>query len=377
MKVCTNALAVKQENNYFSVTTNCTEIRIFFLTDHVIRIRAGFDGDFAEESYSLVTTAWEDRTDSFLKDYRTRIKTAHAVLKDEAHQAVIQGNELKVVVEKDPFRICVYDKEGTMIHADIVDLAYREDSNHRRIHTSQIEADDCFFGFGEKGGEFNKAQKYMVLSPGDSMGYDPKETDSLYKHIPFYIKLNQTTKKATGYFYHSTWECDFNMGREKRNYWHRYSSYSTNGGDIDLFLISGPSIRQVIERYTDLTGKSAMLPKYALGYLGSSMYYPELEADCDDAITEFIDTTKEEGIPVDGFQYLHKIHRIIAVQPFKLPHEKETITAIIVIAKIFHLIYTTSAVEIDITGRFIIFIKRVQEISTYPPITGYIVLEYR
>ena len=92
------------------------------------------------------------------------------------------------------------------------------------------------------------------------------------------------------------------MGREKRNYWHRYSSYSTNGGDIDLFLIEGPAMRQVVERYTDLTGKSAMLPKYALGYLGSSMYYPELDADCDDAIEEFIDTTKEEDIPVDGFQ---------------------------------------------------------------------------
>ena len=302
MKVCMNATTVKQKENYFSVATNCTEIRIFFLTDYIIRIRAGFDGDFAEESYSLVTTAWEDRMDPFLKDYRKKIQTADAVLEDGTDQAVIQGKELKVVIEKDPFRICVYDKEGTMIHADIVDLAYREDSNHRRIHTSQIEADDCFFGFGEKGGEFNKAQKYMVLSPGDSMGYDPKETDSLYKHIPFYIKLNQTTKKATGYFYHNTWECDFNMGREKRNYWHRYSSYSTNGGDIDLFLISGPSVRQVVERYTDLTGKSAMLPKYALGYLGSSMYYPELDADCDDAIAEFIDTTKEEGIPVDGFQ---------------------------------------------------------------------------
>ena len=54
---------------------------------------------------------------------------------------------------------------------------------------------------------------------------------------------------------------------------------STNGGDIDLFLIEGPAMRQVVERYTDLTGKSAMLPKYALGYLGSSMYYPELDAD--------------------------------------------------------------------------------------------------
>ena len=61
-------------------------------------------------------------------------------------------------------------------------------------------------------------------------------------------------------------------------------------------------MRDVVERYTDLTGKSALLPRYALGYLGSSMYYPELEKDCDDAILEFIDTTKEEEIPVDGFQ---------------------------------------------------------------------------
>ena len=302
MKVCQSVSAVQKADHYFSVKTNCTEIRILFLTDSIIRIRAGFDGDFAEESYSLVTTAWEDRMDDFLKNYRTRTQAAEAVLEDGDSQAVIQGARLKVVVEKDPFRICVYDEEGTQLHADIVDLAYMEDSNHRRIHTSEISPEDCFYGFGEKSGEFNKAQKFMSMSPKDAMGYNPKETDSLYKHIPFYIKLNRSTKKAVGYFYHNTYECDFDMGKEKSNYWKMHSRYRTDGGDIDLFLIAGPSVRQVVERYTDLTGKSAMLPKYALGYLGSSMYYPELEADCDDAITEFIDTTKEEGIPVDGFQ---------------------------------------------------------------------------
>ena len=46
-------------------------------------------------------------------------------------------------------------------------------------------------------------------------------------------------------------------------------------------------------------------------------------------------------------------------QPFKLPHEKETITAITVVAEIFHLIDTTSAVEIDVTVRFVILIKRI------------------
>ena len=302
MKVCTNAYTVAKKDSYFSVMTNSVEIRILFLTDSILRIRAGFDGDFAEESYSLVMTAWEDRMDDFLKGRRTRVEAADAVLSDGDREAVIEGRILKVVVEKDPFRICVYDKEGTLLHADIVDLAYMEDSNHRRIHTSEISPEDCFYGFGEKSGDFNKAQKFMSMSPKDAMGYNPRETDSLYKHIPFYIKLNRGTRKAVGYFYHNTCECDFDMGREKSNYWKPHSRYRTDGGDIDLFLIAGPSVRQVVERYTDLTGKSAMLPRYALGYLGSSMYYPELDNDCDDAILDFIDTTREEKIPVDGFQ---------------------------------------------------------------------------
>ena len=302
MKVCYTAGPVKKLENCFSVSTNAVEIRIWFLTDDILRIRAGFDGDWDEASYSLTMTAWDSRTDELMKDCRKRVQTAAAELTDGDKQAVIQGSRLKVVVEKAPFRIMVYDKDGSLLHADIPDLAYREDSNHRRMHASQIEADDCFYGFGEKSGEINKAEKYMNMAPGDAMGYNAKETDSLYKHIPFYIKLNRGTKQAVGYFYHNTAECDFNMGREKRNYWHRYSTYRTDAGDVDLFLIAGPSIRDIIERYTDLTGKSVMLPKAALGYLGSSMYYPELPENSDDAVLEFIDTTHEEDIPVDGFQ---------------------------------------------------------------------------
>lgn len=302
MRICYQALEVKAVDNYYVITTDAVTIRLWFLTDNIIRIRAGFDGDWDEASYSLVMTAWESRTDDFLKDYRKRVAVATSDLTDSPDKTIILGKCLRVEVEKNPFRICVYDSEGTLIHADIVDLAYREDSNRRRIHTSQIEADDYFYGFGEKSGKINKAEKYLNMAPGDAMGYNPEETDSLYKHIPFYVKLSGSTKKATGYFYHSTAECSFNMGREKRNYWHRYSSFCVDAGDVDLFLIAGPTIKEVVERYTDLTGKSALLPKAALGYLGSSMYYAELPADCDDAVLEFIDTTREEGIPVDGFQ---------------------------------------------------------------------------
>lgn len=302
MKVCYRAGAITAEKNYFRIAADVVELRLWFLTDEILRIRAGFDGDWDEASYSLVMTAWDSRTDALMKDCRHRVETAPATLTDGEKEAVIQGRKLRVVVHKNPFMLSVYDQDGTLLQEDIPDLAYREDSNHRRLHSSRIEADDCFYGFGEKSGNINKAEEVMNMAPGDAMGYNAVKTDSLYKHIPFYIKLQGATKKAVGYFYHNTAECYFNMGKEKRNYWHRYSTYTTDSGDIDLFLIAGPSIKEVVERYTDLTGKSILLPRAALGYLGSSMYYPELPKDCDDAILDFIDTTREEGIPADGFQ---------------------------------------------------------------------------
>lgn len=128
MKVCYTAGPVKKLENCFSVSTNAVEIRIWFLTDDILRIRAGFDGDWDEASYSLTMTAWDSRTDELMKDCRKRVQTAAAELTDGDKQAVIQGSRLKVVVEKAPFRIMVYDKDGSLLHADIPDLAYREDS---------------------------------------------------------------------------------------------------------------------------------------------------------------------------------------------------------------------------------------------------------
>lgn len=301
MRICTKVLKIRDGGGYFALETDAAEIRIFFLTDEIIRIRVGFDGDFAERSYTLVMTAWDDAMDEFMRHERTRVAPAEARLTDSDTAAVIQGRKLRVVVEKEPLRICVYDEDGTLLHADIAGRAYLEDSNLRRIHTCEISEEDGFYGFGEKAGPLNKAKEFLTMNPGDALGYDPCKSDSLYKHIPFYIRLSRTTHKAVGYFYHNMYQCDFDLGREHSNYWKRHSRYRTDGGDIDLFLIAGPSVRSVVERYTDLTGKSVMLPEYALGYLGSSMYYPELPQDSDDAIIGFTDIAHEEGIPLDGF----------------------------------------------------------------------------
>ena len=168
MKVCYTGGAVKDCGSYYSVATQSCRAAHLVLDRRYTAHPRGLDGDWDEASYSLTMTAWESRTDELMKDCRKRVQSAAAALTDGDRQAVIQGARLKVVIEKAPFRIMVYDKDGSLLHADIPDLAYREDSNHRRIHASQIEADDCFYGFGEKSGEINKAEKYMNMAPGDA-----------------------------------------------------------------------------------------------------------------------------------------------------------------------------------------------------------------
>ena len=224
MRIAKRLVSFEDKTEYVQLQTNSIALRVWFVTDDIIRIRAGFDEDFTEGSYSLVTTAWEDHMDAFMKSERKRIAPASYTVEERENGLLLQGTNLKLEVQREPFVISVYDAEGTKIHADIPDLAYQEDANHRRIHVSEITPEDHFYGFGEKSGEMNKAQTYLQMSPKDAMGYNPKMTDSLYKHIPFYIKLNENTHKAVGYFYHNTAECDFNMGREKSNYWHMHLS---------------------------------------------------------------------------------------------------------------------------------------------------------
>ena len=301
MYLCKQIQSMERLDGAFLFHTNCADIKVCFVTDEIVRVRVAFDRELAEESYILSTTAWEDRLDGLFAAERTRVQpvTPNVTVTDAA--ITFETAAVRLVAERDPLCFKLYDKEGTLLHSDLAGAPYILDSNRRVTHYSAMAEEDCFYGFGEKTGLLNKNKRFLRERATDAMGYDAEKMDTLYKHIPFYIQLSRATRKAVGVFYNNFYESVFNMGCEKSNYWSRYSYWQADGGDIDLFLIAGGSIRRVVDNYTLLTGRPALLPKRALGYQGSSMYYPELEKDSDDAVLNFIDTIKEEGFPIDGF----------------------------------------------------------------------------
>ena len=301
MEICSRFTGMERKDGAFLLHTDNADIKVCFVTDEIVRVRASFDHELAEESYVLMTTAWEDRMDELFKGERTRVEPFAAELTEDDSTLTFATGKVTLVVDKDPINFKLLAADGSELYSTLPGNPFVKDSNNRVVAYSRMKEDDCFYGFGEKTGLLDKNKTFQRERATDAMGYDAEKMDTLYKHIPFYIRLDRDTHKAVGVFYHNFYESVFNMGCEKSNYWPRYTYFQADGGDLDCFLIGGDTIARIVDNYTLLTGRPALLPKRALGYQGSSMYYPELEKDSDDAVLGFIDTIKEEGFPIDGF----------------------------------------------------------------------------
>ncbi len=294
--------SVEKTENGYRIHGDNADVMLVFMTDDIIRVRVSFDRRFKEESYTLVTTAWPDRMDTLLAGERTRITALDVPCEETDKTLTFRTATLKLVFRKCPFSMLLYTADGELIYQDLRERAFEKDQLGRLSHYSRMDrAHDHFYGFGEKTGHLDKKGRRLRMSPKDAIGHDPESGDPMYKHIPFYIRVNDEQRHALGLFYHNSYDSVFDMGQEISGYWDRYCYYQTDGGDIDLFLLNGPSMAAVLDHYTLLTGRSALPTKQSLGYCASTMYYAELEQDCDEEIYKVIDKHHREGVLIDNF----------------------------------------------------------------------------
>ncbi len=302
MKTSQKVLEITANKTVATIKTDGAQFQVYLLDENIIRIRGTFAKTFAPEaSYALVKTAWDDQLDDLLADERSRVTPLPIQLVEHGDAVTVPGPKYNLIIEKAPFAFKITDKAGRIVHEDLPKRSFLQDDNGRSFHYSRMADHHYFYGFGEKSGELNKFKRRMRMHNTDSLGWNAAKSDPLYKMIPFYIDLDATANIAAGMFYNNAHDSVFDMDCEHSNYWQRYSYFECDGGDIDLFFIGGPTVKDVVAHYTDLTGKSALAPLASLGYMGSTMYYTELDAHSDEAILDFVDTCQKNGIPCDGF----------------------------------------------------------------------------
>ncbi len=152
-----------------------------------------------------------------------------------------------------------------------------------------------YFGLGEKSGPLDRAGRRLRLSNTDALGYDAGTSDPLYKHIPFYITQHGAGGPAFGLFYDTYSDCAFDFGCERSNYHGLYRSFAADHGDLDYYVIAGPAVADVTRRFTWLTGRPALMPRWALDYSGSSMAYADAP-DAAERVGGFVESCRRHDI---------------------------------------------------------------------------------
>lgn len=295
---------LQQENN--RVDIQCDQgyiLHLFVLEQDIIRVAFSQQNSFKLDRTWTVTPnqediAWEGRnrfsTDGFsLPEY-------HLSVNDDVIE--VATAQLKVRLHKPLYLEWQYCHNGEwlpLMQERKTGAYHFGVSNNKIAHFIERRATENCYGLGEKTGDLNRKGRRFEMRNLDAMGYNAEKTDPLYKHIPFYIIRDNEV--SYGIFYDNLAHCWFDLGNELDNYHIAYKTYRAEDGDMDYYVILGPSTLEVTKKYTALTGGTIFGPRWGLGYSGSTMSYTDAE-DAQEQLKQFVDLCKQHDIPCDSFQ---------------------------------------------------------------------------
>jgi alpha-glucosidase len=244
-------------------------VRVTALTDSILRVRVARDGNFGEDASWAVP--------------------APARRQAVPVSATSDGFQTKAVaVHLDPntLRLSVTDASGRIILADDPE-PIRLDGRGFTLRKA-LPIDEHIFGLGDKTGALDRRGGTFVDWNTDAFGFAPW-TDPIYKSIPFYIGVNGDGA-AYGLFLDNSWRVSFDFGHKDA----RAIEIGAPDGPIDYYVIAGPTVADVVRRYTDLTGKPPLAPEWALGYQQSRWGY---KSDAD--VRGIASRLRSDRIPAD------------------------------------------------------------------------------
>ncbi|WP_186017707.1 glycoside hydrolase family 31 protein [Burkholderia gladioli] len=282
-------------------------IEVFVLEEDILRVRVLPDGRARDaRSWSIAPgaedVALEGRDRLDLSGYTL---PAYACSLDATH-ARIETAQVRLEIALDGGRLVWHLRDAAGAWRQVLADRATQAVNfgwwdQRTYHYVTRERGEIVLGLGERAGELDRTgQRYEMVNI-DAMGYSARHTDPLYKHIPFAIAWQPETALGYGLFYDTLADCAFDVGRELDNYHGHYRYFVAARGDLDYYFIASPGTPlAATRRFTWLTGRPALMPKWGLGYSGSTMSYTDAP-DAQQRMNEFIDGCARHDMLCDSF----------------------------------------------------------------------------
>ncbi|MGD0961092.1 MAG: TIM-barrel domain-containing protein [Methylomonas sp.] len=297
--------------NSFTITgvsgkgVGAPQLKIFILGPSAFRVWFNRSGNYSRYLNSYAVVNWNLG------------KPNVQVLQNDANKLSVELGALRLDVLKTPFTVQVY-RNNVLISSDTAQgleyIAGNDPEKAAIANFKSIPAHAHYFGFGEKGGDqldmigtsmtfFNfdnykyEAGYPIVPTPGGPLNY----AEPLYNSIPLLIEDNPNPLEGAPYsyglFFDNESQSYFNIGQSSNYAGDMFGKYYFGAlyGDLDYYFMAGDNTPQVIDQYTNLTGRPALPPMYALGYhQGCYGYYNQ------NLVLNAVKNYRNAEIPLDG-----------------------------------------------------------------------------
>jgi alpha-glucosidase len=238
------------------VQSGSLRMRVTAIADDILRVRIAPSGQFGEDSSWAVPGEMRARS---VPVSATRATGGSAGVE-------FRTTAMAVRIDGDPLRLIISDLTGHVISADTPAAAIDTAGGGFTLR-KVMPPTEHYFGLGDKTGPLDHRGQAFTNWNTDAYKFQGF-TDPLYKTIPFFVAVGGPAG-SYGVFLDNTWRSWFDFGKRDPE----ALAFGSSGGPIDYYVIFGPSTRRVIERYTDLTGKSPLPPVWALGFQQSRYSY--------------------------------------------------------------------------------------------------------
>jgi alpha-glucosidase len=269
-----SAMSAQAAGDGAEIRSGSWTVRVTALADDILRVRAAASGALPEDA-------------SWAVPEEMRHRSVHVNLGQNGGGVEFKTAAMAVRIERSPLRIIVSDLKGHVITADKPTMAVEQSGNGFVLHKDLVQKEHIF-GLGDKTGPLDRRGQAFTLWNTDAYRFQ-ESTDPLYKSIPFFVSAGGPGG-SYGILLDNTWRSWFDFGKQDP----QTLSFGSAGGAIDYYVIYGPSVRQVVERYTDLTGKAPLVPAWGLGFQQSRYSYMSA-----DEVHGIADRLRSDHIPAD------------------------------------------------------------------------------
>jgi alpha-D-xyloside xylohydrolase len=210
-------------------------------------------------------------------------------IRDDAQAATMTSGRLTVRVEKaGDWKVEFKDGDRVITSSGWRAMGFMDTNEGRYIREQlALGVGGCVYGLGERFTSFVKNGQVVDMWNDDG----GTSSEQAYKNIPFCM-----TNRGYGVFVNHPERVSFEVASENVE----RVEFSVPGEYLEYFLIYGPSPKEVLTRYTALTGRPALPPAWSFGLWLTTSFNTNYD---EEIVTGLIQGMTDRDIPLHVFHF--------------------------------------------------------------------------